>query len=454
MPEISSNGLTYRFRLRGDLHYSNGKPVTAGDFGYAIRRLYLLNSLGAPLFDNIAGANTSAARRGPIGGIETDDISGSVTIRLVRPDARLLDALASPYASPVPQSTPSRDRTRKPIPSTGPYRIAQVHWPKEFTLERNRFFEPTEELPETNPDRIEASIVKDSRTSYRRLLDGQTDYSSLPIELASLEQGRKRGLVQVRLVPGANTHYFFMNTLIRPFDDIRVRRAVNFALDRKRLAAIFGKLGAAGENILPPAYPSSREHLLYPYDLGRAKALVRQAGRVGAQVTVYVPAAMPQARAAADYLKQQLAAIGMRPRPLRILPSSLYWPKIGERKTRAQIGYAYWIQRSPHPLGWFEPLLGAEETNGLADANYSFAQIGSLISAIDDLKREPLLTDEVSDRWAALDRTAMQSAPIAPFAHVRTAEALSPRLDSRRSLSSVVYGFDFGRARPRLETSR
>lgn len=454
MPEISASGLTYRFRLRGELRYSNGKPVTAGDFGYAIRRLYLLDSLGAPLFDNVVGATVTAARRGPIPGIETDDVSGTVTIRLSRPDARLLDALASPFAAPVPQSTPRLDRTRKPIPSTGPYRIGQVHWPKEFTLERNRYFEPTEYLLETNPERIAFSIVKDSRTAFERLVAGQSDYSSLPIELGSLEAAQDEGTAQLRMGGGSNTYYFFMNTQVRPFDDVRVRRAVNFALDRKKLAAPFGDLAVPSENILPPIYPSAREHELYPYDLGKAKILVRKARKVGSRVTIYAPAGNQQAREAVAYLRDQLTAIGLRPQSTRLLPSALYWPKIGDPDERVQIGYAYWIQRSPHPLAWFEPLLGVGNANGLGQANYSFAQIGAVMDAISDLGREPVLTDEVNARWAELEKEAMASAPIAPFVHLRTAEALSPRIDTRCSLSSVVYGLDLGRVCMRRETSR
>ena len=63
MPDVSSGGRVYEFRLRKGLRYSNGKPVLAADFAYAIRRLYLLDSVGAPLFDDVVGASVSAARR-------------------------------------------------------------------------------------------------------------------------------------------------------------------------------------------------------------------------------------------------------------------------------------------------------------------------------------------------------------------------------------------------------
>jgi ABC-type transport system substrate-binding protein len=251
--------------------------------------------------------------------------------------------------------------------------------------------------------------------------------------------------VQLRTYSGANTYYFFMNTKVRPFNDIRVRRAVNCALDRERLAAIFGELAVPSENILPPLYPSYRKHDLYPYNLWRAKALVHRAKAVGSSVTVYGPTAPAQARAAVSYLARQLAAIGLKPQPAKLLPSSLYWPKIGSRGTRAQIGYAYWIQRTPNPLAWFEPLLSGEQTRQLGNTNYSFADIAPVNSAIAALVSEPELTDEVNARWAALDELAMQQAPVAPFLHMRLVESFGPLVNLRCQATNVVYGLDYGR---------
>jgi len=105
-----------------------------------------------------------------------------------------------------------------------------------------------------------------------------------------------------------------MNTTTRPFDDIRVRRAVNYAIDRRRLANIFGKLAVPTENVLPSLYPSYRKHDLYPYNIWRARALVRRAKAVGAPVTVYGLTGPVSARLATLYLVQQLTAIGLSPR--------------------------------------------------------------------------------------------------------------------------------------------
>jgi peptide/nickel transport system substrate-binding protein len=446
MPDISGGGLVYEFRVRKGVRYSNGKFVLASDFGYAIRRLYLLDSFGAPLFDDVLGAGVSAARRGPISGVRSNDLTRTVTIHLARPNPSFLDALASVFAAPVPQSTPSNDQTRHPIPSTGPYKISQVRWPKEFTLTRNRYFEATDTVPSTNPDRIVVSIVRGSRTAFERLVAGQADYAGAPIALASLERAEKKGMVQLRTSPGASTHYFFMNTTVRPFNDIRVRRAVNYAIDRRRLANVFGELAVPTENILPPLYPSYRKHDLYPYNIWRARALVRRAKAVGAPVTVYGLTSPASARIATLYLVQQLAAIGLKPSSApTLLPPALYWSRIGSRLTRAQIGYAFWIQVYPSPFEWFESLLGTDQIHGLANTNYSFADIAPVNAEIERLAREPELNDDVNARWASLDRLAMQWAPLAPFLSERQVDAFGPLVDLRCTTVNALYGLDYGR---------
>lgn len=446
MPDISNGGRVYEFRLRKGLRYSDGKPVRAGDFAYAIRRLYLLDSVGAPLFDDVVGANVAAARRGSISGIETDDYSRSVTVRLTRPSASFINALASLFAAPVPRSTPSHDQTQKPIPSTGPYKISEVRWPREFTLTRNRYFEPTPTVPATNPDRIVVSIVKGGKAALDQLVAGDADYAGVPIALASLEKARRRNRLQLRAYTDASTHYFFMNTTLRPFKDARVRWAVNFALDRERLVKIFGGRAVPTENVLPPPYPSYRRHTLYPYSLAKARVLVRQAGARGAAVTVLGPTRPAEARAAVLYLKRQLVAIGLKPSPAsRLLPPAQYWTAIGSKSTRAQIGYAFWIQSLPSPLAWFEPLLRGDQTVEGANTNYSFADFSALNAAIDRLAREPELTTEVNAQWATLDLRAMRWAPIAPFLNTRSVDALSTRIDLHCYVSNAVYGLDYGR---------
>ena len=99
MPEISPDGLTYKLKLRPNMKYSDGTPIKASDFSYAIQRLFKTDSGGSVFYDVIVGAKEYAdGKADTITGITTDDATGDITIQLTaaqrhfressRPDVR------------------------------------------------------------------------------------------------------------------------------------------------------------------------------------------------------------------------------------------------------------------------------------------------------------------------------------------------------------------------------
>jgi ABC-type oligopeptide transport system, periplasmic component len=119
LPQVSADGLTYTMTLRPGLKYSNGTPVKASDFKYAIKRDFLVDSPGVGFFTNIEGADSfSKTKKGDIAGITTDDATGKITIKLVKPQGDFQNILATIFAAPVPPNTPAKDQSTTPIPST------------------------------------------------------------------------------------------------------------------------------------------------------------------------------------------------------------------------------------------------------------------------------------------------------------------------------------------------
>ena len=72
-----------------------------------------------------------------------------------------------------------------------------------------------------------------------------------------------------------------------PFDNLKVRQAVNYAIDREAIVRIYGGLGRPTENVLPPTYPQYKKLTVYTYDLAKAKQLIKQSGTAGQTVDVY-----------------------------------------------------------------------------------------------------------------------------------------------------------------------
>ncbi|MGZ4372048.1 MAG: ABC transporter substrate-binding protein [Gaiellaceae bacterium] len=444
LPEVSADGRVYRMTLRQGLRFSNGQPVKASDFVYAIRRLYLLRSPGAILFDNIVGATPAAARRGSIPGLRADNATGSITIRLRKPQGDFSNLLATPFAAPVPAGTPMRYQASKPVPSTGPYAISEVRPFSGFTLVRNRFFVPTDSVPATNPDRVEVTLDADPEVALQRVLSGQVDVSlDEPLSPKDVQDVQSTNASHLRVYTPANTYYVFMNTRTPPFNDVRVRRAVNYAIDRSHVAALYGGLAVPTQNVLPPVYPSYRKLSLYTYDINRARALVRRAHAVGQSVTVY-GVNRPTAIKVVNYLQGQLKAIGLRSK-VAILNEQSYYPTLAKPKTHAQIGLADRYQAYPNPLDWLQALFYSPAVPWRPTANYSFARIPKLNSLIGRMSRQSLLGPKQDAAWAAADRLAVKDALVAPLVNRRYVHVFSRQVDLGCYVNSIVYELDFGR---------
>ena len=143
MPEISPDGKTYKLKLRPNMTYSDGTPIKASDFTYAIQRLFKTNSGGSVFFDVIVGATDYAEDRAQtISGIQTDDNTGDITIQLTAPNGTFENVLGLMFAAPIPPSTPlDKDATNNPPPASGPFMISRVDAPRTLTMERNPNFQ-------------------------------------------------------------------------------------------------------------------------------------------------------------------------------------------------------------------------------------------------------------------------------------------------------------------------
>src|SRR3954447_17545445 len=129
LPRVSRDGRTYRLKLRSGLRYSDGSAVRARDFEHAIERVLALASPGTSFFLGIDGAQEYVAKKrhgGGLRGITTDDRTGTITIRLPRPDGTFPSVLAMVFAALARAATPFSNRAADPPPGVGPYRYAKV----------------------------------------------------------------------------------------------------------------------------------------------------------------------------------------------------------------------------------------------------------------------------------------------------------------------------------------
>jgi peptide/nickel transport system substrate-binding protein len=447
LPQVSSDGKTYTLTLRKGLKYSDGTAVKASDFENAIKRDFIVDSPGVGFFGNIVGADQfGKTKKGDIGGITTDDASGKITIKLNAPQGDFLNILATEFAAPVPSSAPNKDSSTNPLPSTGPYMIKSYQPNKKIVLVRNPHFKASMfdgNVPAGNADTVNWDIIGDDNVALQHVISGQDDWSSYhPIPTDRLASVQQKYADQIKVFTPANTYYFFMNTRVAPFDNLKVRQAVNYAIDRQALVRIVGGLAQTTENVLPPTYPQYQKHDMYPHNLAKAKSLIKQACAGGCpDVTVWNHDRGIDPKFTA-YLTDVLNSIGLHAKE-KIINSQVYWTTVGNQATKAQIGFADWFQDYPHPLDWYDVLLNGERITQTHNNNYANYDNKSVNQTIDDLKKQPTLTDTVNGKWKSLDKQIMQDAPWAPFLNRQFTDFFSSRVDLSCYENHVLYEFDY-----------
>jgi peptide/nickel transport system substrate-binding protein len=303
VPLPADGGTTYTFRLRPGVRYSDGRPLRAADFRRAIERLFRLESDDRALFESIRGA----ARCTPThcdfsAGIVTGDAARTVTFHLRAPDPDFLNNLAEHgLATAVPAGTPFRDTRFEPIPGTGPYKIASASR-REIRYVRNRFFREWSHAaqPDGNPDEIVMRFGLTPEREVRAVQEGRADWLADNVPARLLPILRKRFAGRLHSASIGATDFFQFNTTLPPFDDVRARQAVNFALDRRAIVRLYGchDLASPTCQILPAGIAGYHRYCPYTRnpgpagiwtapDLARARRQVAASGTRGTPVTVW-----------------------------------------------------------------------------------------------------------------------------------------------------------------------
>jgi peptide/nickel transport system substrate-binding protein len=442
LPEVSDDNLTYSLTLREGLTYSDGTPVKASDFEATVKRLFLLDSPGVGFFSNVAGAaRFGETKQGDISGITSDDAARTIEIRLEKPQGDFMNVLASSFASLVPASAPAEDQSTTPLPATGPYMIESYLPNREIVLVRNPEYEELDGIPAGNPDRMTFTVIEDDSAALQSVIDGENDYDFHSIPIDRLGEVQSEHGDQLRLYIPANTYFYFLNTRVKPFDKLEVRQAVNHAIDRSAEVRLFGGLATETQNVLPPTYPQFEKIDMYPYDEAKAKQLVEDSGYKGMDVTVFSGGGSQQR--AAEYLLDVLTRIGFKAK-MKVVDPSVYLQTIGNQATKAQTGVANWFQDYPHPLNWFDVLLNGNRITETHNSNYSNADVPEINAKIEELKQEPVLTDEVNEEWAEVDRMVMENALWAPYVNRQFTDFFAADMDVENCyVNHVLYLFDY-----------
>jgi peptide/nickel transport system substrate-binding protein len=358
VPRPQDGGRTYTFRLRPDLRYWTGRRVRASDFRRGLElAVGSSRTLGGyvralPGIDGCSGSERCDLRAA----VQTDDDAGTVTVHLRRPDPEFLWAMALSFFAPAPLD-------RGPVPGTGPYRIARLVPKRLVELRRNPYFRERAPAaqPDGYPDRILWKMGRKPERPVADVLAGRADYTDDGPSRTQLETLRVRSPGQLHANPVAGDEFAWLNTRARPFDDVRVRRALAFAVDRGAIARRWGPGARPLCQVVPSSIPGHVQYCPYTRrpnkagiwnapDLDQARALIAASGTKGMAITYWAKTDTVGKPGLVDsYMASLLRGLGYKVTLRAIRPNT-------ERNENTQIGTGSWWADIPSPSQWTQLL--------------------------------------------------------------------------------------------------
>ncbi len=370
LPDVSSDGLLLRIPLRRGVRFHHGREMTASDVVWSMERMLdpALNSPGVPYYTPIVGVDEYRAKRAPHvrGLVATDRYNLEIT--LTKPDQSFVHKLAMRFTSVIPKEivkARGADFAARPV-GTGPFMLETWERGVRLIVRRNPSYF-VKGLPYLDRVVFEEDIRRE--TALLRFRNAEVDVVSRvsPPDKALLET--KKWRAHMAYSSRADVYGIAMNHELPPFDNVHLRRAVAFAIDRKRWArARNGGLRPTGQ-MLPPAVAGFDPKLPdeQHFDLARAKEEMRLAGFADGlkePVTLWGTDSGTM-RAYGELLQSDLGKIGIEVR-FKFVSFPVYLAETGKPK-RAQMLYTGWVMDYPDASNF----LGLVSSDTIAPQNSS-----------------------------------------------------------------------------------
>ncbi len=436
LPEPSRDGRTYLFTLRRNVHFSNGAPLRPEDVRASFERLLgmptRIRNFFVPDLPPIQGAGRCRPNRCDLSeAIETNAAAGTVTIHLSQPDPDALHKLHNVFI--VPSGSPSKPVTTRPLPGTGPYMIERWDPRRGGQLVRNAQFQvwSPEARPDGFPDEIAVRLQR-PRVQVAAVEEDAADIAVVSRGIGSFAQLRGRHGARLHTDPSALTWYAFLNVRAPPFDDAGVRRALNLAVDRDRVAELFGtpETHTPTCQLLPPGlhgYAPSCRFTVNPNaagtwigpDMATARRLVAASGTRGMKVEFWGTREWaPLTR----YFVSLLSELGYRAtaRTFDEL-SSIFVNAAGEPRPRPQLGLWVWEASSAGRFSFLKALVSCAGEFNLS--RFCDPELDAQMERAADASGP-----EATELWQRVETSLAEQAPTVPLVNESSTSLTAKRV--------------------------
>ena len=481
-PQISSDGKTVTVKIRSGVKFSPpvNREVTSKDVKYAIERGFfntVNNGYAGAYYGDIEGAKVGAKPGAKISGITTPD-DHTIEFKLTKGVGGVLaGALSLPLSAPVPEEYAAKFDKKNPSAygqnqvATGPYMIANdasgkatgYQAGRSIKLVRNPNWDASTDFRPAYLDEIDMPQGNDDTTvASRKILDGQAmingDFSPPP---AILKTASTRQKDQLQLVPSGGARWVAMNTTIKPFDDVNVRRAVVAGFDRTAMRLTRGGelIGDMPTHFIPPGMPGFEEagglqgsgidFMSHPEgDAALSAEYFKKAGFAsgkyeGGETLLMVGTSEGVAQKAAEVAKENFEKMGFKIRLRLVTQDAMYTKFCNSPPAKVAIcPNVGWLKDFSDAQTFIDPTFNGENILQTGNSNWSQLNDKALNKMMDDGKT---ITDpsERAKTWGEIDKKLTELAPAVNWVWDKQPEIESPDVNGVIAEDNAQYDLSF-----------
>jgi oligopeptide transport system substrate-binding protein len=351
--KISPDGLTYTFYLKEGIKFHNGREVTAKDFAYSFTRIIdpETKSSSSDFFTRILGAKEFAEKK-------TKEVKGLIaqdqyTLKVIlsEPYAPFISILAMKGAKVVPQEEIEKSRINfgnSPV-GTGPFKFVSMKEGDEIILDANPDY--FERRPFLNKIIFKIFHGAPREEILKEFKEGRLEESFIPPQ--EIEDMEKGGQYLFLKKPILSLRFYGLNSLSNPLDNIKLRKAINFAVDKKTIVSLIHKNQFnLAKGILPPGMPGyDPKRDPYPFSEAQAAKLLIEAGFPGGKdippLEIWSASGSDAAKRELNEIKSQLEKVGIQSH----IHFETNWPNFESmlRANQAPVFIYAWYADFPDP---------------------------------------------------------------------------------------------------------
>ncbi len=409
---VAADGLSMDITLRDDVTFHTGRPMTAEDVKFSFE-----SSLD-PLFGSQL---TSVAKQFTAIDVISDT---QLTLEFAQPLPNIFDYFE--LTSIIDKDTVAGLTDGSQVIGTGPFVWDTWNPGTSLSLVRNDNYWGEKAYL----DGIDVATITDQTALVNAVRSGEAQYA---IGLSGIDVAAFQEDPQYKVIETTGSVYpLGMNVTIAPFDQLEVRQAVNYAIDRQRIIdQVFGGSAQVSQQFWAPSAtgydPALNE--TYPYDPEKAKQMLEEAGATGTSFEITV-IPFPANISAAEIVRNNLEAVGLKP-----TVKTLELADFLKKQTEQDLGPMFMLL---HGLGFSPPTLlnGFPSLRPTNPSRFESAEYDTLRAAV-----QAASTDEIADATKAIAAYIAEQAWSLPLVYAPGQVVMSPKLEGVQPSSRAYADF-------------